>query len=276
MNNLIEIFSYDFMIKALIVGTLISLCASLVGVSLVLRRNSMIGDGLSHVGFGAFSIATVLNIAPLEFALPIVMVASFLILKLNQNSKVHGDSAIALLSASSLAIGTFIISITDGVSTDINNYLFGSILSIDNKDLVISIILSIIIILLYIISYNKIFAITFDENFAKVIGVKTEIYNIIFAIICSIVVVLGMRLMGSLLISSLIIFPTISAMQVQKKFKNVVLFSTVISIISFVTGLVLSYNLEAPTGATIVIVNLLFFISQKFISYIKGGINGHS
>ena len=276
MNNIIEIFSYDFMIKALVVGTLISLCASLVGVSLVLRRNSMIGDGLSHVGFGAFSIATVLNIAPLEFALPIVMVASFLILKLNQNSKIHGDSAIALLSASSLAIGTFIISITDGVSTDINNYLFGSILSIDNKDLIISIILSIIIILLYIISYNKIFAITFDENFAKVIGIKTEIYNIIFAIICSIVVVLGMRLMGSLLISSLIIFPTISAMQVQKKFKNVVLFSTFISIISFVTGLILSYNLEAPTGATIVIVNLLFFISQKFISYIKGEMNEHS
>ena len=276
MNNIIEIFSYDFMLKALVVGTLISLCASLVGVSLVLRRNSMIGDGLSHVGFGAFSIATVLNIAPLEFALPIVMVTSFLILKLNQNSKVHGDSAIALLSASSLAIGTFVISITDGVSTDINNYLFGSILSIDNKDMIISIILSIIIILLYIVSYNKIFAITFDENFAKVIGVKTEIYNIIFAIVCSIVVVLGMRLMGSLLISSLIIFPTISAMQIQKKFKNVVQFSTVISIISFVTGLILSYNLEAPTGATIVIVNLLFFILQKFISYVKGEINGHN
>lgn len=269
MNNIIEIFSYDFMIKALIVGTLISLCASLVGISLVLRRNSMIGDGLSHVGFGAFSIATVLNIAPLEFALPIVMVTSFMILKLNQNSKVHGDSAIALLSASSLAIGTFVISITDGVSTDINNYLFGSILSIDNKDLVISIVLSIIIILLYIVSYNKIFAITFDENFAKVIGVKTEIYNIIFAIICSIVVVLGMRLMGSLLISSLIIFPTITAMQIIKKFKNVVLFSTVISIISFVTGLILSYNLEAPTGATIVIVNLIIFLILNLFSYIK-------
>ena len=269
MNNIIEIFSYDFMIKALVVGTLISLCASLVGVSLVLRRNSMIGDGLSHVGFGAFSIATVLNIAPLEFALPIVMVASFLLLKLNQNSKIHGDSAIALLSASSLAIGTFIISITDGVSTDINNYLFGSILSIDNKDLIISIILSIIIILLYIISYNKIFAITFDENFAKVIGIKTEIYNIVFAGLCSIIVVLGMRLMGSLLISSLIIFPTLSAMQIIKKFKSVVLLSTGISIISFITGLILSYNLEAPTGATIVIINLIIFITLKIISYVR-------
>lgn len=269
MNNVIEIFSYEFMLKALIVGTLISLCASLVGVSLVLRRNSMIGDGLSHVGFGAFAIATVLNIAPLEFAIPIVMITSFLILKLNQNNKIHGDSAIALLSASSLAIGTFVISITDGVSTDINNYLFGSILSIDNKDLIISIILSTIIIILYIISYNKIFAITFDENFAKVVGIKTEIYNIIFAIICSIVVVLGMRLMGSLLISSLIIFPTISAMQVRKKFKNVVLLSTIISIISFIVGLILSYNLETPTGATIVIANIIVFILLKIISYMK-------
>ena len=165
MNSIIEIFSYDFMLKAFVVGSLISLCASLIGVSLVLRRNSMIGDGLSHTSFGAFSIATVLNITPLEFALPIVMVISFLILRLNQNNKVHGDSAIALLSASSLAIGTFIISVTDGVNTDINNYLFGSILSIDNKEVIISIFLSIVIILLYIISYNKIFAITFDENF---------------------------------------------------------------------------------------------------------------
>ena len=269
MNNIIEIFSYDFMLKALIVGTLISLCASLVGVSLVLRRNSMIGDGLSHVGFGAFALATVLNVTPLEFAIPIVMITSFLILKLNQNNKVHGDSAIALLSASSLAIGTFIISITKGVNTDINNYLFGSILSIDNKDVIISIILSVIIILLYIFSYNKIFAITFDENFAKVIGIKTEIYNIIFAGLCSIVVVLGMRLMGSLLISSLIIFPTLSAMQILKKFKSVVLLSTVISIISFTIGLILSYNLETPTGSTIVIVNLIIFILLKIISYIK-------
>ena len=276
MNNIIEIFSYDFMLKALIVGLLISLCASLIGVSLVLRRNSMIGDGLSHASFGAFSIATVLGFAPLEFALPIVMITSFLLLKLNENSKIHGDSAIALISASSLAIGTFIISITDGVSTDINNYLFGSILSIDNKDVVISIILSIIIIILYIISYNKIFAITFDEKFAKVIGIKTEIYNIIFAGLCSIVIVLGMRLMGSLLISSLIIFPTLSAMQVQKKFKNVVIISTAISLITFVLGLLLSYNLEAPTGATIVIVNLMVFLLLKLISYIKGRLNGNN
>ncbi len=198
MTNIIEMFSYPFMQKAFIVGLLISLCASLVGVSLVLRRNSMIGDGLSHVGFGAFAIATVLGLAPLEFAIPVVVIVSFFILKLNDSSKIHGDAMIALISASALALGTFVISITKGVNTDINNYLFGSILSLTTKDVIISIILSILVIILYTLSYNKIFAITFDERFSKSIGIKTNIYNIIFASLCSIVVVLGMRLMGSL------------------------------------------------------------------------------
>ena len=276
MNNIIEMFSYEFMQKAFITGLLISLCASLIGVSLVLRKNSMIGDGLSHVGFGAFAVAAVLGFAPIEFAIPIVMITSFFILKLNESSKVHGDSAIALISSSSLAIGTFIISITKGVNTDINNYLFGSILSVDNKDVIISIILSIAVILLYIFSYNKIFAITFDEKFAKVVGINTKIYNIIFAFLCSIIVVLGMRLMGSLLISSLIIFPTLSSMQIFKKFKSVVLSSTIISLTTFTLGLTLSYNFEAPTGATIVIVNLIIFIILKIISYIKGETNGYN
>ena len=269
MSSIVEMFSYSFMTRAFIVGILISLCASLIGVSLVLRRNSMIGDGLSHVGFGAFAIATVLGLAPLEFAIPVVIIASFLILRLNDNSKIHGDSAIALMSASALAIGTFIISVTKGVNTDINNYLFGSILSINEKDIIVSIILSIMVILLYVVSYNKIFAITFDERFAKSIGVKTNLYNIIFALLCSVVVVLGMRLMGALLISSLIIFPTLSSMQLFKKFKSVVISSVIISIISFSVGLYLSYIYATPTGATIVIVNLIIFILFKTMQLIK-------
>lgn len=271
MNSIIEIFSYSFMIRAFIVGILISLCASLIGVSLVLRRNSMIGDGLSHVGFGAFALATILNFSPLEFAIPIVIIVSFFILKLNDSNKIHGDSAIAILSASSLAIGTFLISITKGVNTDINNYLFGSILSLNNTDVIVSIILSILVILLYINSYNKIFAITFDERFAKSIGINTNIYNMIFAILCSIVVVLGMRLMGSLLISSLIIFPTLSSMQYFKKFRSVVISSVFVGSISFIIGLFLSYIYATPTGATIVIINLIVFILFKIISYIKVG-----
>lgn len=269
MSNIIEMFSYSFMVRAFIVGILISLCASLVGVSLVLRRNSMIGDGLSHVGFGAFAMATILGFAPLEFALPIVILVSFFILKLSDNSKIHGDARIALISASSLAIGTFLISITKGVNTDINNYLFGSILSINETDVILSIVLSVIVILLYIISYNKIFAITFDEKFAKSIGINTNLYNIIFASLCSVVVVLGMRLMGSLLISSLIIFPTLSSMEYFKKFKSVVISSIFISIISFTIGLIISYIYETPTGSTIVIINLVVLIIFKIMSYIK-------
>jgi zinc transport system permease protein len=269
MSSIVEMFSYTFIVRAFIVGILISLCASLIGVSLVLRRNSMIGDGLSHVGFGAFAIATVLGIAPLEFAIPLVIVVSFLILRLNDNSKIHGDSAIAIISASSLAIGTFIISITKGVNTDINNYLFGSILSINEKDIIVSIILSIIVILLYVFSYNKIFAITFDERFAKSIGVKTDLYNMIFASLCSIVVVLGMRLMGSLLISSLIIFPTLSSMQLFKKFKSVIISSIIISIVSFIVGLYISFIYATPTGATIVIANLIVFLLFKLLSIIR-------
>lgn len=269
INEIIEMFSYTFMTRAFIVGVLISLCAALIGVSLVLRKNSMIGDGLSHVGFGAFAVATILGFAPLEFALPIVIVVSFLILRLNDYSKIHGDSAVALMSASALAIGTFLISVTKGVNTDINNYLFGSILSINEKDLIISIVLSIIVVLLYVISYNKIFAITFDEKFAQSIGIKTNIYNAIFAVLCSVVVVLGMRLMGALLISSLIIFPSISSMQVFKSFKRVVISSVVISILAFVIGLFISYLYATPTGATIVLVNLAILILLYVISMLK-------
>ena len=266
INEIMEMFSYSFMTRAFIVGLLISLCASLIGVSLVLRKNSMIGDGLSHVGFGAFAIATVMGLAPLEFAIPVVIISSFFILKISDNSKIHGDSLIALLSASSLAIGTFVVSLS-GVNTDVNNYLSGSVLSINDTELIISIVLSLVVITLYLVSYNKIFAITFDEKFAKSIGINTNLYNMIFATLCSIVVVLGMRLVGALLISSLIIFPTLSSMQLFKKFKSVVISSVVISLVAFVLGMFISY-FTTPTGATIVIVNLVIFIICKLVSII--------
>lgn len=268
MNNILEMFNYSFMNRAFIVGILISLCASLIGVTLVLKKNSMIGDGLSHVAFSAFVISSILNFSPLYFAIPIVLISSFLILKMDSNSKINPDSKIALLSSSSLAIGTFLVSIT-GVNTDINSYLFGSILSINNIDVIISIILCIIIIVLYIVSYNKIFAITFDEKFAKSIGINTDLYNIIFACLCSIIVVLGMRLMGSLLISSLIIFPTISSILNFKSFKSVVISSGIISVITCVVGLSLSYLFETPSGASIVIVNLIVLLISKIIERIR-------
>lgn len=269
MNEIFNMFSYSFMIRALVTGILISVCSSLIGTSLVLRKNSMIGDGLSHVAFGAFSVATILNASPILFTIPIVILVSFLILRLNENHKIHGDSMIALVSMSSLAIGTFLISIKKGVNTDISNFLFGSILSIDKVDMILAIILSICVIGLFIFSYNKIFLITFDEKFAKSIGINTNLYNIIFAIICSLVIVIGMRLMGALLISSLIIFPTLATMQIVDKFKTVIIISTIISLISFISGLLLSFVYETPTGSTIVIMNLLFFIIFKIISIFK-------
>jgi zinc transport system permease protein len=269
MSNIIEMFSYSFMIKALIVGVLISLCASLIGVSTVLRKNSMIGDGLSHVAFMTFALATILHVAPLYFSIPIVIIVSFLILRLNSSNKIHGDSMIALVSASSLAIGTFLISITKGVNIDINNYLFGSILGVDMVDVVVSIILTVIVLFLYLVFYNKIFAITFDETFSKSIGIKTNVYNAVFAILCSLVVVVGMRLMGSLLISSLIIFPALISMQIFKKFKSVVISSVIISVLTFILGLIVSYLFSTPTGATVVIVNIILFVVVKIISMLK-------
>lgn len=269
MSSIFEMFSYSFMVKAFITGVLLSFCASLIGITLVLKRNSMIGDGLSHVAFGSFAVATALGLAPLYFAIPIVLLSSFLILKIDENSKINGDALIALISTSSLAIGTFMVSITKGVNTDINSYLFGSILSLSRADVIMSIILSIFVITLYILSYNKIFALTFDEKFARAIGINTKLYNIIFASLCSIVVVLGMRLVGALLISSLIIFPSLSSMQVFKTFKSVTIWGVIIGIISFIIGITLSYIIDAPTGATIVIVNLLFFLAFKIISVLR-------
>ncbi len=260
MNWLSEMLSYTFMQRALISGLLISICAALVGVSLVLRKNSMIGDGLSHTAFGAFAIATVLNIAPLWFAIPVVIAASFFVLKLSNNKKVSGDVLIALLSASSLAIGTMAISLTKGVNIDLNSYLFGSILSISQSDVWLSLVLTIAVVLLYVFAHNRIFAITFDEDFAKAIGIKTNIYDAIFAIICSLVIVFGMRLLGALLISSLIIFPTLIAMQFSKSFGRVVVYSVLISVVNFVLGLAISYLITSPTGATVVITNLVILV----------------
>ena len=259
MFDIFEMFGQAFILRSFIAGFFIVIAAALIGTSLVLRRNAMIGDGLSHVGFGAFALATVFNFAP------IVILMSFLILRLNEQNRVQPDAAIAMVSAGALALGTFVISITKGVNTDINNYLFGSILSISESDLILAVVFSLVVILLFLFCYNKIFALTFDEDFARAVGIKTDFYNIVFAVLCSIVVVLGMRLMGALLISSLIIFPTMSAMQVAKTFKKVVILSTVISLICFVIGMIVSYNFATPTGSTIVLVNVLVFLFCRFL-----------
>ena len=208
------------MVRALLVGSLIALCASLLGVSLVLKRYSMIGDGLSHVGFGALAVATAMNAAPLAVAIPVVVLAAFGLLRLNENSKIKGDAAIALISSGSLAIGVTVISMTTGMNTDVYNYLFGSILSMSREDVALTAGLSLVVLFLFIIFYHRIFAVTFDETFARATGMNAGLYNILIALLTALVIVVGMRMMGSLLISSLIVFPAMTAMRLCRTFRD--------------------------------------------------------
>lgn len=251
------IVSQPFLQKALIVGVLISLCAALLGVSLVLKRFSMIGDGLSHVGFGAMAIASAANIAPLYFSLPIVVFSAFLLLSMSEKGKIKGDAAIALISTGALAAGVMVTSMTSGMNVDIYNYMFGSILTMSDSDVAISAVLSVVIISLSVVLYHEIFAVTFDESFARATGSKVSVYNMIIAALTAVTIVIGMRMMGALLISSLIIFPTVISMRLCKSYKGVVICSVCVSVFSFICGLMLSIRHEAPTGASVVIVNVI-------------------
>lgn len=255
-----EIFSTPILVRALVVGILVSLCASLLGVSLVLKRYSMIGDGLSHVGFGALAIATVMNLAPMAVAIPVVVAAAVVLLRLSSNGKLKGDSAIALISTSALAIGVMAVSMSKGMNIDINSYLFGSIISVGKGDVVISVILAAVVLAVFLFFYSKIFAITFDENFARATGINAGAYNLLIALLTAVTIVIGMRLMGSMLISSLIIFPALCAMRVFKTFRSVTICSSLISVATFVAGMVISYAADTPCGASIVCVNLVVFL----------------
>jgi len=260
VDILVKMFSYSFLVKAFTVGALVSICAALLGVSLVLKRYSMIGDGLSHVGFGSLAVATAMHTAPLIVAIPIVVAAAFLLLRLSENSKIKGDAAIALISTGSLAVGVIIISQTTGMNTDVCNYLFGTILAMQKKDVYLSIALSITVLVMFILFYNKLFAITFDESFAKAAGIRTGLYNMLIAFLTALTIVLGMRIMGAMLISSLIIFPALSSMRLFKKFKSVTVCAAVISILCFFTGVVISYIYATPTGASVVMINIIVFV----------------
>lgn len=269
INLLVEMFSYPFLVRAVIVGLLVSLCASLLGISLVLKRYSMIGDGLSHVGFSTLAVATAMNAAPLAISIPIVILAAFLLLRISENSKIKGDAAIALISTGSLAIGVVIISLTSGMNTDVCNYMFGSILAMNKNDVILSISLAIVVLLLFILFYNKIFAVTFDETFAQATGTKTSLYNMLIAFLTAITIVLGMRMMGALLISSLIIFPALTSMRICKRFKTVTVCSAIVSVVCFLIGVIGSYLYATPTGASVVIVNIFAFLLFWCLSLVK-------
>lgn len=257
---IMSLLSYDFIRRALFVGILVAVCSALLGVSLVLRRYSMIGDGLSHVGFGAMSVALAMNVAPLLISIPVVIAAAFLMLRINKSSTLKGDSIIALISSSSISIGIIVTSLTSGLNVDVYSYMFGSIYSISKDDAWIAGSLAIAVIFIWIFFYDKIFAVTFDENFASATGTKSGVWNTLTALLTAVTVVVGMRVIGTLLISSLIIFPALTSMQLFKSYKAVTLSAAFVALSAFVSGVAISFVFSTPTAATVVVVNLAAFI----------------
>ena len=254
-----EMLSYPFLARAMLVGLLVSLCAALLGTSLVLKRFSMIGDGLSHVGFGSLAIATALGYAPLAVTIPVVVLAAVLLLRISQSSRIRGDAAIALISSGALAIGVLVVSLTSGMNMNVSNYMFGSILTVSRADAALSVALCAAVLALFTLFYPRIFAVTFDEDFARATGTRAQLYNTLLAVLTAVTVVLGMRMMGALLISSLLIFPPLSAMRVFRSFRSVTLCSAALSVGCFILGMVCSYAFETPSGASVVAANIADF-----------------
>lgn len=275
MTTLMNYFSFSFVQYAFIIGVLISLCSSLLGVTLVLKRFSFIGDGLSHVAFGAMAIAAVLNLSNnMYLVLPFTVIAAILLLRTGKNTKIQGDAAIAVISVASLALGYLIMNIfstSANLAGDVCSTLFGStsILTLTKGEVYLCIVLSVAVIAAFIVFYNKIFAVTFDENFAQAVGTHASLYNLVIACIIAVIIVLAMNLVGSLLISALVIFPALSAMRVFRSFKSVTVCSALVSVFSSVSGLLISILAGTPVGSTIVAVNLLVFagfsVAGKFI-----------
>lgn len=267
MEMILQMLSYPFIVRAFIVGILVSLCAALLGVSLVLKQYSMIGDGLSHVSYGALSIALACGIAPLKLSIPIVVAAAFFLLRMTENGVMKSDAAIAAMSASALAIGVTVTALTTGMTTDVCSYMFGSILAMTREDVVLSVILSVLVLGLFVFCYHNIFIVTFDESFARATGVRVSFFNTMIAILTAVTIVLGMQMMGAMLISSLVIFPSLTSMRLFKSFRSVVLSSGILAVICFCIGMFVSYRFSTPAGASVVLVNLcafiLFFLIQK-------------
>ncbi len=276
LNTLMLYLTFPFVRYALIVGVLIALCSSLLGVTLVLKRYSYIGDGLSHVAFGALSIATVLNLTnDMIIVLPITVLSAILLLSKGKNAKVKGDAAIAMISVGALAFGYMIMNLfpsSANVSGDVCTTLFGStsILTLTNEEVWACGILSIFVLVIFVLFYNRIFAVTFDEDFANAVGTKVKLYNLLIATVIAIIIVIAMNLVGSLLISALVIFPALSAMSVLKSFRAVTIFSAVSSVICAFLGIIVSILAGTPVGSTIVTADVILFIGCLIIGKIKG------
>ena len=277
IEKLIFYFQYPFVRYALIVGVLIALCSSLLGVTLVLKRFSFIGDGLSHVAFGAMAVASVLNFTNnMIFILPVTVICAVLLLRTGQNTKIKGDAAIAMISVGALAIGYLLMNLFStgpNLSGDVCSTLFGStsILTLTKGQVVLCSVLSVIVVVVFIIFYQKIFCVTFDETFAKATGMKTDFYNLLIAVITAVIIVLAMNLVGSLLISALVIFPALSAMRVYKTFFRVTICSVVLSVLCAVIGILLSILAGTPVGSTIVAIDIVAFMISYVVGKMAGG-----
>lgn len=267
--NLLDMFSYPFMQRALAAGVLVSLCAALLGVPLVLKRYSMIGDGLSHVSFGALAIAVALGFTPLYFSIPVVILAAFFLLRMASRPHFNSDAAVAVVSASSLAVGIIVISCTTGMTTDVDNYMFGSVLAMTQADVVLSVLLSLAVLLWFVLFYHKLFAVTFDESFSRATGLKVDRYNTLLSVLTALTIVLGMRMMGAMLISSLVIFPALTAMRLFKSFRGVVTCAGVTSVVCFCAGLTVSWVWSTPVGASVVAANLALFLLSCVLRAIR-------
>lgn len=271
LEKLMNYMQYEFVQNALIVGVLIALCSSLLGVTLVLKRFSFIGDGLSHVAFGAMAIAGIVGLTnEMILVLPVTVIAAVVLLATGQNAKIKGDASLAMLSVASLGIGYLLLNIfssSGNVSGDVCTTLFGStsILTLSKFDVWLCIIMSVIVILTFILFYNRIFAVTFDETFTSATGTKANLYNLLIAVITAVIIVLAMNLVGSLLISALVIFPALSAMRVFKSFRNVVICSAMVSVVCSLSGIILSILFSTPVGSTIVAIDIFVFIIFAFI-----------
>lgn len=280
--HLSEIFASEFLthvvLRAMVVGVLVSLCASVLGVSLVLKRYSMIGDGLSHVGFFALAVAACAGVGAsysMEIAVPIVIVAAVLILRLSKrNGRLNGDSACAIVSTGAVALGTLLYNLTGGKSGDICNSLFGSasVVTISDKDMILSILLSAVVLIWFLLFSKAIFSVTFDETFAHAAGVKTDLFSILLAILTGITIVVGMKMMGAIMISALIIFPALTAMRLTGSFKLTVILSALISIVCFVGGFLVACVYSLQTGAAVVTAELICFVLASLLSSVLSAV----
>ena len=281
MNNLAKLadyfVTYPFVRYAFVVGLLIALCASLLGVTLVLKRFSFIGDGLSHVAFGAMAVAAVTGLTnKMIIVLPVTVLSAILLLRTGQNTKIKGDAAVAMISVGALAVGYMLMNVfpsSSNISGDVCSTLFGSIsiLTLRKSDVALCVVMAVIVILMFLLFYHKIFAVTFDESFAQASGISANGYNLLIAVITSMIIVLAMNLVGSLLISALIIFPALSAMRLFRSFRSVIICSAVISVICAGAGIILSILFSTPVGSTIVVADMVVFFLFSLIARCKGG-----